>query len=115
MIYRQSTEKGKITEDTRYFIGSIDNVKQFTKSARGHWGVESVHWNLDVTFKDDANKTRKDCAPENMAVAKRIGLNMVRNEKEIYTKESANIKRVIASCDEEYRTRVFDINFNKKK
>jgi len=115
MIYRQSTEKGKITEDTRYFIGSIDNVKQFAKSAREHWGVESVHWNLDVTFKDDANKTRKDCAPENMAVAKRIGLNMVRNEKEIYTKESANIKRVIASCDEEYRTRVFDINFGKKK
>jgi len=47
MIYRQSTEKGKITEDTRYFIGSIDNVKQFAKSAREHWGVESVHWNLD--------------------------------------------------------------------
>jgi len=33
--------------------------------------VESVHWNLDVTFKDDANKTRKDCAPENLAVAKK--------------------------------------------
>ncbi|MFZ3372350.1 MAG: ISAs1 family transposase [Desulfitobacteriaceae bacterium] len=114
MIYRNSTEKGKTTEDTRYFIGSIDNVQQFAKSAREHWGVESVHWNLDVTFRDDANKTRKDCAPENMAVAKRIGLNMVRNEKEIYTKESAKIKRLIASFTEDYRTKVFDLNFGRK-
>jgi len=55
--------KDRITEETQYFIGSVGNVEQFAKAVRGHWGIESVHWSLDVTFRDDANKTRKDMAP----------------------------------------------------
>ena len=50
-------------------------------------------------------------APQNMAVAKRIVLNMVRNEKELYPKLSANLKRLTGSLDIEYRTHVFDLNF----
>ena len=64
-----------------------------------------------MTFKDDANKTRKNVAPQNLAVAKRIALNMVRNETEEFPKLSANKKRLMASLDEEYRDRVFDLNF----
>ena len=47
----------------------------------------------------------------NLAVAKRIVLNMVRKEKEKYPKLSANLKRLMASLDIEYRTFVFDLNF----
>ncbi len=50
----------------------------------------------------------------NMAVAKRIGLNMVRIEIEIYTKESAKIKRLIASFTEDYRTKVIDLYSGSK-
>ncbi|MCK9218193.1 MAG: ISAs1 family transposase [Firmicutes bacterium] len=114
MVYRKITQKDKVTEETQYFIGSIRNINDFKKAVRGHWGIESVHWSLDVTFKDDANKTRKDYAPENLAVAKRIVLNMVRNEKELYPKLSANMKRLTASLDVEYRTKVFDLNFKSK-
>jgi len=56
------------------------SVEQFAKAVRTHFGIESVHWSLGVTFRDDANKTRKDMAPQNMDVAKRTVLNMVRNE-----------------------------------
>lgn len=113
MVYRKVTEKDKVREEVQYYIGSIKDVSQFAKAVRGHWGVESMHWSLDVTFKDDANKTRKDLAPENLAVAKRIVLNMVRRETEEFPKLSANLKRLKASLDVEYRTRVFDINFKK--
>lgn len=113
MVYRKVIEKGETTEEIQYYIGSIKYVSQFSKAARGHWGIESVHWSLDVTFRDDANKTRKDLAPQNLAVAKRIALNMVRNETEEFPKLSANKKRLMASLDEEYRSRVFDLNFKK--
>ena len=113
MVYRTVTEKDMVREEVQYYIGSIKDVSQFAKAVRGHWGVESMHWSLDVTFKDDANKTRKDLAPDNLAVAKRIVLNMVRRETEEFPKLSANLKRLKASLDVEYRTRVFDINFKK--
>lgn len=113
MVYRKVTEKGNVSEETQYYIGSIEDISLFAKAVRQHWGIESVHWSLDVTFKDDANKTRKDMTPQNLAVAKRIVLNMVRNETEEFPKKSANKKRLQASLDEDYRTRVFDINFKR--
>lgn len=113
MVYRKVTEKGIVREEIHEFIGSVSNVKEFAKATREHWGVESMHWQLDVTFKDDASKIRKGLAPENMAVAKRIALNMVRHEQEIYPEKSAKKKRLIATLDEEYRTHIFNINFMK--
>ncbi|AEV70145.1 ISAs1 family transposase [Acetivibrio clariflavus] len=51
MVYRKVTEKDKVREEVQYYIGSIKDVSQFAKAVRGHWGVESMHWSLDVTFK----------------------------------------------------------------
>jgi predicted transposase YbfD/YdcC len=113
MVYRKVTKKDKVTEEIQYYISSLKDVNLFAKAARSHWGIESVHWSLDVTFKDDANKSRKDCTPQNLAVARRIALNMVRNEKELYPKLSANLKRLTASLNEEYRSHIFDLNFKK--
>lgn len=111
MVYRKVTEKDNVSEEIQYYISSLDHAEQFAKAVRGHWGIESVHWSLDVTFKDDANKTRKGLAPENLAVAKRIVLNMVRKDKEIRPKLSANRKRLLASLDFEYRDKIFELNF----
>ena len=92
MVYRKVTRNGNVTEEVQYYISSLNDVNQFARAVRKHWGIESFHWSLDVTFKEDANKTRKDCTPENLTVARRIALNMVRNEKEMYPKYSANSK-----------------------
>ncbi|HZK28003.1 MAG TPA: ISAs1 family transposase [Thermoclostridium sp.] len=113
MIHRRILEKGEETEEVQYYIGSIQEVSLFAKAARKHWGVESMHWSLDVTFREDANRTRKDLAPENLAVAKKIALNMVRKETEEFPKLSANKKRLMASLDLEFRSKVFDVNFMK--
>jgi predicted transposase YbfD/YdcC len=105
------TEKEKIREDVRYYIGSLKNAEEFSKSAREHWGVEVMHWSLDVTFRDDANTTKKDVAPENLAAAKRIALNMLRNDKEKFPQKSANSKRIRAFGDKEYRDYILQLNF----
>ena len=49
---------GKQSEDTRYFILSCQaSAKEFCAYVRGHWQIESMHWQLDVVFREDANKT----------------------------------------------------------
>ena len=48
---------------------------------RGHWGIEnSLHWTLDMTFREDDSRIRKDNAPENMAVVRHMALNMLQKE-----------------------------------
>jgi len=72
-------EKEKMTEETRYFITSLFSLDDFTKAVRSHWGIEnSLHYCLDVTFKEDANRTRKDNSPENFAVVRHIALNILK-------------------------------------
>ncbi len=108
MVTRRVTEKGITSEETQFHIGSIDNVKQYAKSAREHWGIEAVHWSLDVTFRDDANTTRKDVAPQNMAVIKRMVLNTLRSDKEFQPKKSVNKRRFLAGLNIEYRTQMIN-------
>ena len=113
MVKRDVEEKGKKSTEYSYYISSLESTKQFEKSVRGHWGIESMHWSLDVTYKDDANKTRKGTAPQNMGLLKRIALNAVKKDTIKYPKESMKGKRFIALCDFEYRDYIINLNFGK--
>ena len=73
-----------------------------------------MHWSLDVTFRDDANRTREGKKAQNMALLKRIALNVVRNDTEKYPKESMKGKRFIASMNFEYRDYLLNLNFKDK-
>lgn len=111
MVVRETeSDKGR-TSETSYYIGSIDSVKEFEKAARNHWGIESMHWSLDVTYADDANRTRKGKAPQNMAVLKRIAFNAAKNDTKKRPKESMKGKRFLAGIDFEYRDYLIDLNF----
>ena len=69
-------EKGKLSEETRYFITSITKVETFLNAVRGHWGIENnLHWSLDVSFNEDDSRIRKDNSPENFAVIRHLVLN----------------------------------------
>ena len=53
---------GKTSEVTRYYFSSLpsDDVERLGQSLRGHWGIENgLHWVLDVTFGEDANRPRR--------------------------------------------------------
>jgi len=80
MVKSKVWEKGVLREETRYFITSLTDVMTFSKAVRAHWGVEnSLHWCLDVVFREDLNRTRKDSSAENFAVIRRIALNILKN------------------------------------
>ena len=68
------------TEETHYYISSLTDVNTFSDAARSHWGVEnSLHWCLDVTFREDSSRMRKDHSAENFAVVRHIVLNTLKN------------------------------------
>lgn len=115
MVLRDIEVKGKKTLETAFYIASITKISEFATAVRNHWGVESMHWNLDITFKDDANRTRKDKAPNNMAILKRMGYNVVKNDTKMYPKESMKSKRIIAYTDHDYRDYLLELNFKTDK
>ncbi|MBM9614038.1 ISAs1 family transposase, partial [Desulfobulbus rhabdoformis] len=72
----------------------------FAKAVRSHWGIEnSLHYVLDVTFREDECRIRKDDAPENFAVLRHIARNLLQREK---TKMSIKQKQFRAACDNRF-------------
>lgn len=73
---------GKSCDDVRYYILSKKlTARRFGTLVRSHWGIEnSLHWQLDVSFDEDRNRTRKDHAAANLAVLRRIALSLLKNE-----------------------------------
>ena len=68
--------------ERRYYINSIAaNAVRFAAAARGHWGVENrLHWRLDVTFGEDANRIRKGQAPVIMTSVRHLCMNLFERE-----------------------------------
>jgi predicted transposase YbfD/YdcC len=66
---------------TRYFLLSrYLPAKKLLWIVRSHWGIENqLHWVLDVVFDEDGNRTRKDNAPENLAILRRLAINIIRS------------------------------------
>jgi predicted transposase YbfD/YdcC len=72
------TENGETHEFTRYFITSLTDLEEFSDSARKHWSIENqLHWCLDVIFREDASRARKDNSPLNLNILRKIALNLV--------------------------------------
>jgi predicted transposase YbfD/YdcC len=73
------TEAGKTTRSTRFYVSSARLTPQaFARAVRGHWAIEnSLHWVLDVTFDEDRARNRRDNGPENLAILRRLTLNLL--------------------------------------
>lgn len=66
-----------------YLLSKCMAAKRVLQIARSHWGIENrLHWVLDVVFAEDAGRTRKDHAPENLAILRRFALNIIRAHPE---------------------------------
>jgi predicted transposase YbfD/YdcC len=73
------TKKGKTTTQIRYFISSLPlGAKEVARAIRKHWMVESYHWQLDVTFKEDANHTRNKHISYNLNIMRKLALNLLK-------------------------------------
>ena len=96
-------------EETRYFITSLTDVKQFAKSTREHWGIEnSLHGVLDVAFNEDNCRMRKDHSGENFAVIRHIALNLLKMDT---SKMSIMAKCNRCAYDDDFLARIlFDLS-----
>jgi predicted transposase YbfD/YdcC len=95
----------KNTSALRFFISSLEpEFSRFPDSIRSHWGVENqLHWCLDVIFAEDDSRIRKDHAPRNMTILRRLALNFLRQET---SKDSIKMKRYKAGLDNNFLLKI---------
>ena len=73
------TRNGTATVEERYFISSLPlDIDLMSKAIRKHWMVESYHWHLDVTFKEDANRIVDKDAAYNLNIIRKITLHILK-------------------------------------
>jgi hypothetical protein len=94
-----------------FYIGSdgVTAVESFAKAARSHWGIEnSLHWVLDVTFREDNYQVRKDHAPENFASLHKFALSLLRQDTQ-FPKRSLRSRRKVADGLPDYRASLLGV------
>lgn len=85
--------KGKETRETRFFISSLaPDPKILLRSVRAHWGIESMHWCLDVIFREDDRVIWNRNFAQNEAIIRRLALNFLKKFQEICHYRIGNAK-----------------------
>ena len=95
---RMSEEDGEETVDTRFYISSLRrSIQPFARSVRRHWGIENtLHWCLDMTFREDESRVRSRRSADNLAWLRRLALTLLKQHP---AKKSIAMKRRIAGWD----------------
>ena len=103
---------GKPSElEQRFYICSQDiSAEEMAMAVRAHWGIENrLHWMLDVNFGEDGCQARKDNAPQNLSLLKKIVLNLIRADTTDNVKTSLRQKRKRAAWDDNIRMRMLGL------
>ena len=96
------TVENKISSETRFFITSATlDAKKALNVTRAHWGIESLHWTLDVSFGEDKSRVRAGASAENLGVMRHIALNLLKKDRS--RKISMPRKRKFAAYEDAYR------------
>ena len=108
MVYSERRVGGGEAEgETRFYISSLGlQPRVFAGAVRGHWSIENnLHWVLDVAFREDASRVRKDHGPENLALVRRIALSLL---KRAPTEKKVGVacKRKQAGWDDDFLAEV---------
>jgi predicted transposase YbfD/YdcC len=98
---------GKSGVERRYFISSLKtpDARPMAAAVRGHWAVENkLHWQLDISFREDERRIRKDHGAENYSRLCRMALNLLKRDRSV--KIGIHGKRLKAGWDEPYLLRL---------
>ena len=99
----------EVSIESRYFISSLPgDAKQLLRAVREHWGIEnSLHWVLDIAFREDKSRVRTGHGPENLATMRHMALNLIRRETS--SKVGVKARRLRAGWDEAYLLKVLSL------
>jgi predicted transposase YbfD/YdcC len=104
MAITESTDsQGHCRLEARYYILSVLlRAKEFAEAVRGHWSIENnLHWQLDVSFREDECRVRTDHAPANLSVIRRFALGLLKRETSC--RRGIETKRLKCAASDEYR------------
>ena len=101
MVRRKRNLWNDETDKLSYYISSLEaDAALIAHSIRSHWTVEnSLHWVLDVTFKEDQSRSRMGHGPENMALLRRLCVNLLKRHP---SKDSIKTKRFRAALNHDF-------------
>ena len=101
-VKRTTIEKGVTKQQTRYFVSSLpSDAENQGRIIRGHWGIENcLHWQLDVTYREDLSRVRSGNGAENLSVLRRATMNILRSD--VGNKASLKRRRLKASWNRGY-------------
>jgi predicted transposase YbfD/YdcC len=106
-VHARAEYHDRCTFETRYYISSAPrDIERLARGARGHWGVESMHWLLDIEFKDDLSRYRAGHGAKNMATIRRFSLGLVRANK---AKGSVKTRRKSASWNPDFLSEILQL------
>jgi len=102
VVQSEVLRQGKLTTQKRFFLTSHSfSAEQALSRVRKHWSIENQqHYPLDVLFHEDASRTRKGFAPQNLALLRRLALNIL--NLDLDSKLSKRRKRLKAAHDDDY-------------
>ena len=112
MLETTRTVNNEVEKSVRYFVSSLiyEDIALFKKAVRSHWDIEiNLHWSLDVSFKEDLNRCRAGHSAENLAIVRRVALNLIKQEKT--HKRGISCRRKRAGWDHKYLMRVLTADF----
>jgi len=112
--YHERTVRGKTSTEMRYFIGSkVAGARYYGKALRHHWRIENCcHWQLDVTFGEDASRIGKRRAAENFALLRRLALSVLKQHP---GERSIKCKRLAACLDPKILEEILRIGTKPEK
>jgi predicted transposase YbfD/YdcC len=98
--------RGRTSVEGRYYILSRQlSATEFAEAVRGHWSIENqLHWQLDVSFREDESRVRTGHAAANLSVIRRFALGLLKRETEC--RRGIETKRLKCALSEEYREKV---------
>lgn len=105
LIERERPVGGETSVERVHVLTSLEtNAKRLGELVRGHWGIENqVHWVLDIAFRENACRIRKDPGPANMGLVRKLALNLLKRETSVKRRIA---KRLQAGWNEEYLEKV---------
>ena len=104
MAITESTDaQGRCRLEVRYYIlSALLSAARFAGAVRGHWSIENnLHWQLDVSFREDQCRVRTDNAPANLSVIRRFALGLLKRETSC--RRGIETKRLKCAASDEYR------------